>query len=73
MYIPHTLFPCTGLRIRIERVHVRHEFILVEKMYKLSAMEFHSIDQENGVVDTGNNRRSGIWKAASTIPGQIIR
>jgi hypothetical protein len=41
-------------------------------MYKLSAMEFHSIDQENGVVDTGNNRRSGIWKAASTIPGQII-
>jgi hypothetical protein len=72
MYVPQALFPYTSLRVGVEGMQICHELIFIEEMDKLCAMKLHSIDQEDGVVDTGDNERIGVRKATCAIPEKFI-
>jgi hypothetical protein len=61
VYVPQALFPGSTIGIGIEGMHICCELFFIEQMYQLSTMKLDRIDQENSVVNTGNDWSAGIW------------
>jgi hypothetical protein len=73
VYIPQALFPYTSLIVWIEGLQVRHKLVFVKEMDKLSTVEFYSIEQKDGIVDTRYNQTVGVRNTTCAVPEEFVR
>lgn len=64
MYVPQTSGP--GVGAVVEFVELLHERGLIEQVKHLSAVEFYSIDEIDGII--GGGRQVWIWTSSITLP-----